>query len=1067
MALKTGKKTVNLKSSVADNIGIPKFPDTTISATIAKPVSEAIDAFRKKAEADANASWQFQFNQQSRDHYLNLRDKFKFDPDGMRNAIDSYSKTTLANTPTAYKNVAQNILAGKNLANMSYATTNYNAMQDQQALDGWNTTRKDFLTDNASFLDNIHLNESLSVMDINSHVGNKSMIDLNHNYGLAENTLVSTNRKNNTELGKELENDIIDLEALRVFSIMKKVGEVDGNKYFLNYAAGEDNMPVTPDNVNNPIFQKYANDIKNPFVRAKVINKVKSLYNDYNGQAIGGLKKASIDYNLDNETKLGGKMFIGEFINKPFPNVNQFLEENYPGIKPKKAFEFAETMEKYKDIVLKVDQAERNIIVDLDEKDKDLFETALLANVGITNKNITDVENNDIGTVVDILKRQNIIPKAIIGRLNKSIDVDYNNPGMIDNFKNNLSLYNYMKTQYNNLDVQNEFIYEQANNLISEGISDNTTLANELNNIAKNSGNFKENLSIIDENLKQNVNQYTEVFTDVISKLDINTDTSWFVKLTLDEQNKLTDLFQPKDTILPSFASTLLNDDIKAQWLKHTMSILANKNGNKPFDISTDSGKAMFESAAKTALFRLEKTNIGATKFSNSGNIEMVRFPYEKYGDGTGAGFENSILALANQLDQTLSDEEKGERFGYKETGFGIPLTDMKIGRKQVPNSIVDIVKTALDENYKGIIIESDGTMGSNNKPNYHLKINHEGYTINLTQGNNYFDPTGLNNRITNTETSRDQIINELADKKYQRFEELFGDKLEYSPFSERWTKEFIRSTIRQGVSLSNYQFYPDWPLLNDVPEEVRPFAFIFKVLGKDVDLKPYYNEIAQINSEIDKSLSYESRIQNNKKFNTIDKRVESSTPPHETTFARQKLGFTFKQHVYDNIDNKELPLTFRTNNYMAVMKTDQTWEGEMTDVNTGNQAAVFASPVDSIRAGVRVMINNSTLSSTNTTKRYGNNPTIGEILTVYAEDTEPYLNALEQKTNFTRDTAINFFDSTQMASLIKFMIEHEMGSKAFYDVYPPGRDAFLDMMILQGYDLGIQSYGGKLGKVK
>ena len=51
---------------------------------------------------------------------------------------------------------------------------------------------------------------------------------------------------------------------------------------------------------------------------------------------------------------------------------------------------------------------------------------------------------------------------------------------------------------------------------------------------------------------------------------------------------------------------------------------------------------------------------------------------------------------------------------------------------------------------------------------NYHLKINHEGYTINLTQGSNYFDPTGLNNRITNTEISRDQIINELADKKYK-----------------------------------------------------------------------------------------------------------------------------------------------------------------------------------------------------------------------------------------------------------------------------------------------------------
>lgn len=103
MALKEGKKTVSLKASVADNIGIPKFPDTTIFASIAKPAAEAIDAFRQKAEVDATANWQFQFNQQSRDHYLQLKDKFKFDPEGMRNAVDTYSKTTLANTPIAFK----------------------------------------------------------------------------------------------------------------------------------------------------------------------------------------------------------------------------------------------------------------------------------------------------------------------------------------------------------------------------------------------------------------------------------------------------------------------------------------------------------------------------------------------------------------------------------------------------------------------------------------------------------------------------------------------------------------------------------------------------------------------------------------------------------------------------------------------------------------------------------------------------------------------------------------------------------------------------------------------------
>ena len=33
----------------------------------------------------------------------------------------------------------------------------------------------------------------------------------------------------------------------------------------------------------------------------------------------------------------------------------------------------------------------------------------------------------------------------------------------------------------------------------------------------------------------------------------------------------------------------------------------------------------------------------------------------------------------------------------------------------------------------------------------------------------------------------------------------------------------------------------------------------------------------------------------------------------------------------------------------MANMKTDLTWDGEMTNITTGNKAAKFASPVDSI----------------------------------------------------------------------------------------------------------------------
>ena len=103
MALKQAKRTVKLKPSLADNIGIPKFPDTNIAAEISKPISEAIDSFRKVAEADAAVDFKVNFNNKTRDHYIDLQKKFEFDPDGMKNAVDSFSKTTLANTPIVYR----------------------------------------------------------------------------------------------------------------------------------------------------------------------------------------------------------------------------------------------------------------------------------------------------------------------------------------------------------------------------------------------------------------------------------------------------------------------------------------------------------------------------------------------------------------------------------------------------------------------------------------------------------------------------------------------------------------------------------------------------------------------------------------------------------------------------------------------------------------------------------------------------------------------------------------------------------------------------------------------------
>jgi len=1064
MALKQAKKQVNLKSSVADNIGIPKFPSTTIAAQISKPISEAVDVFRKKAEADASATWQFNFNQQSRDHYLQLKDKFKFDPDGMRNAIDNYSKTTLANTPGVFKNVAQNVLAQKNLANMSYATTNFNAREDQKALDGWNLTKDQTMVDAGSHLETINMNPDLSVLDINSFIGNDLQKTMNHNYGGAETTLVNTNRYSGSNLKKDLDNDIIDLEALRVFSIIKKSGDVEGNKYFLNYAMGKDNFPVTPDNVDNPIFQKYANDITDPFKRSQIITKVKSLYDDYNSKNINGLKSAKTKYNLDRSQDSGSILDVNNFANGANGNATNFVINAMPGISDTDFPRAVEIVSKNIKVQSLVSKALEYEVIDNfeDNEQMELFKTALFRRYGINDENITDIENEDLGTAMEILKNQNMEPTAVLKKINKDYNVNFKTPGMIQDFKENLSLFNYIKSKdmFPYITIENEHIYNAANKMGLMAKESDEVIAEKLNNLMTNKGSLKENYEKISSSIDNNLDVAVNNMKWTIEMQDINTDTWWLKKIFNKKQNKFSHMFIPESTSA-WYKGLDMTPNVQQVWLDNIKTELAYINGSSDIDLKTDEGKEQFYKASIQALHSMNKQGYSATRLNGTGKVSMIKHGFEKEIGFTGQGFDSALMAQANYLKENLSPEEQIERFGFDPVGPS--------GKEQAPINISDVMKRVIDENYKNLIIEPTGTFNEKGKPNYHAKVLYDDKLISLTQGDNYFDPTGLRSNmfVEDLPDSRSQVMQEIATKKFDLFmEKGLGRFIDGDSGTEKWLQKFFYGTTKTMIEASDYRFYPDYPLIDDVPAEVKPFGFIFKALGKDIDVESYYNEAAEINNEVNEIVSMDAQIQGNRNFNNKEKIIDSRFPPHKASFTEENVQKSYMQHVYNNYQNKDLPLTFRTNNYMAVMKTDQTWDGEMTNITTGNQAAIFASPVDSIRAGIRVMINNSTLINNKTTKRYGNNPTVEEILTVYAENSTNYLNALEEKTNFTRDTAINFFDGNQMNQLVKFMIEHEMGSEAFYNYYPPQNQLLLDKMIFEGYTRGINSYGGKLGKL-
>ena len=170
---------------------------------------------------------------------------------------------------------------------------------------------------------------------------------------------------------------------------------------------GKDNFPVTPDNVDNPIFQKYANDITDPFKRSQIITKVKSLYDDYNSKNINGLKSAKTKYNLDRSQDSGSILDVNNFANGANGNATNFVINAMPGISDTdfpKAVEIVSKNIKVQSLVSKA--LEYEVIDNFENNEQmELFKTALFRRYGINDENITDIENEDLGTAMDILKK--------------------------------------------------------------------------------------------------------------------------------------------------------------------------------------------------------------------------------------------------------------------------------------------------------------------------------------------------------------------------------------------------------------------------------------------------------------------------------------------------------------------------------------------------------------------------------------------------------------------------------------------------------------------------------------
>lgn len=365
----------------------------------------------------------------------------------------------------------------------------------------------------------------------------------------------------------------------------------------------------------------------------------------------------------------------------------------------------------------------------------------------------------------------------------------------------------------------------------------------------------------------------------------------------------------------------------------------------------------------------------------------------------------------------------------------------------------------------------------TNGKYSYKLTM-HEGNEMIVLDKN--FEPAGWVDLVNkDVPASNAQIVNHTTNEIYENFvksepgvfindvglEEGHGERSD-------WAKRAIHSIIRNGVKLSDYRFYPDIPGINDVPAEIRPFAWLAKMVGFDGDIREIQSDL-KIQADIaNNNLSYQKKINANRDLNDKEKVIQSILPPHKTVKSDNAMNLSFKQWVLDNYQNEDAyRLSHRTNNWTSISSDD--WQGEVP-VNYKRDSrhfAVFGHPKDSIRAAAKLFLNHSNLTENiNGDKiptEYGSEPTIEELLTKtkYATDMASYFRALDDHPTLNRDTKIDLLNANQMYELLMFITKHEMGAD-YYKEHFGQNNMFVKSTIFRGISEAINSYNGELGKL-
>jgi hypothetical protein len=1082
MALKKDKAQYKIQSPGS----IPYVPTSSYLGIAVDAFKPTLNRLQNEAEQTAAANYFQDFQIKTRDQFEKFRIDFENDPNGMKAAADTYSKTLLDNTPAAYKIQANAMLSALSQNSILSASKNFREISNNKIFadreTNWNKWKAE--SDFAMSLFNEE-NVEFGTTNINGKYLN-NMKEINE---LAHEDLV-----NLVNLGKITDKDHINnveenVEALivsRGFNIMKLLdnnGNDRGARHWLyNFANGNDDYNVELD-PNNPVTKIVNKLIKDDDDRKRIINNIQNKYEAFSKEKIiGKLKKPNIDFNglkeygnvLSEEQFKSGNVEVLDLADQ--------LNIDYGSTDFKELINIVEENNRIQSLISEFNQKPDEQIVFQDYNvDPNKFATTILKNEGINNVQYKNANANSLTTAFNILSKQDVFPPGLKEFLTINPAADLSTPGSLEYYNNQLFVYQYANKFYPQGEFNDLFQKSIDNGILEDiAIKDYETASVKINSIRKDNENYenRKNSLLLNPNFNNTFDkllQYKVQTTNIIPNL---------FRDKRDELHK--HMFRSSDqtTWFAYDEAKLIPQNAKNDMQKiFAENMAALTQGNLIPEITDVKSNKLVNIAWVKMAHKIKELGYGINEFTRSGQPELIKQPYWLTNNENPR--HDDMYAFAKSQFAGNSPQENMIKFGTSNWEDVNSLLNEYFAN---PNGDIKIV------------IEPQPFNTDEKKPAYSFEIHDQKSGLSITFEDN-FKPIGDMNIKYNEGIygSKNQLVNEITNEIYEDwvktdwFQNLenafdwsdvttmnpnaFKDSKKYNKNS--WFKKKLHSIIRNGVSLSDFRFHPSIDVktrffgdVETLATDIRPFGWLAKVMGFKGDFREIETDLRIASKKANDALTVDEQINNSQDLSDTEKVLEARFPPWKLTQTNANAEIMFKHWVKNNY-NKQIddegnlqPLTLRTNNWGAI--SSDKWDGEL-DVNyktDGRNFAVFVHPKHSIRAMTRLFLNHSSLTDAINKEKipsvYSSTPTIEEMLkgTKYATNMQSYMDALDSHPVLSRDTVIDLLNTNQMVKLLYFIAQHETGKENFNSKFSP---EIALQIIHEGYSMGIRSFDGKL----